>query len=65
MEETQVHRHETSISPSEWEQYQLICKHPDIVREPKQQTAFLIRQFIKKHADKISPIRTRFEEEEI
>jgi len=53
MEETQAHRHETSISPSEWEQYQIICKHPDIVREPKQQTAFLIRQFIKKHADKI------------
>lgn len=53
MEENKQHRHETQISASEWEQYVEICKHEDVMREPKNQTAYLIRAFIKKNQDKL------------
>ena len=49
----ELHRHETTISYREWKQYKEICKHEDVSREPKNQTAFLIRSFIKKNLDKI------------
>lgn len=52
MEDT--HRHETKITPLEWVQYQQVCKHFDIARDPRAQTAFLIRQFLKENADKIT-----------
>jgi len=53
-EDASKKRHETTITNEEWIDYQTICKHPDISREPKNQTAFLIRAFIKKNADKIT-----------
>lgn len=55
MEDNNLHRHETQITKTEWEHYQQICKHPEVTREPKNQTAFLIRSFIKKNLDKVKP----------
>lgn len=49
-----THRHETFLTPEEWEQYDNLCKKTDASqgRNPRRQTQHLIRLFLKKHKGK-------------
>jgi hypothetical protein len=49
-EDKTTHRHEVYLTPAEWEEYQKACEHPDVMRKPKQQTEYMIRQFLKRMA---------------